>query len=294
MKIISTKKPLSATPDELKWDVRQRLAMLEATALWEGRVTTPVLTRLFGISRGQASKDFSLYHQLAPDNLVYDLNQKAYFPSDQFQPVFIRGTADEYLRLIEAGHDLGHSVTLPIIPSAVSVELLRPSERKLDLQVLRVVNQAIREKRQLAVIYQSMTREPRALLLEPHTLVYNGYRWHARAFSQEHGEFRDFVLARFLSLPEVREVAQHLKQEDLDWNTWETWIIAPNPGLGAEQQAVIADDYGMVDGKLQLDVRKALALYYLRMLHLDGDEAVIDPKVNQIVLTARIQRAPSY
>lgn len=293
MNISAKKKPSHVASGELKWDVRQRLAMLEATALWEGRVTTPVLTRLFGISRGQASKDFSLYHQLAPNNLAYDLNQKAYFPTDHFHPCFIRGTADEYLRLIEAGHELGQSVTLPIMPAAVSVELMRLPERRLDLQLLRVVNQAIREKRQLAVTYQSMSREPRVLLLEPHTLIYTGYRWHVRAFSHEHGEFRDFVLARFLSSPEFREYGQHFKEEDSDWDTWETWIIAPNPGLGAEQQAVIADDYGMVDGTLQLDVRKALALYYLRMLHLDGDEAVIDPKVNQIVLTARIQRAPS-
>lgn len=134
------------------------------------------------------------------------------------------------------------------------------------------------------------TREPRTLLLEPHTLVYTGYRWHVRAFSYEHGDFRDFVLARFLALPEISESGQHRKEGDFDWNTWETWTIVPNPDLESGQQAVIADDYGMVDSQLQLDVRKALALYYLRMLHLDGNETVSDPKVNQIVLTARIQR----
>ena len=59
--------------NQLKWDTRQRLAMIEASILWEGRVTSSVLSKLFGISRGQASKDFSLYHQLAEPESVFRL-----------------------------------------------------------------------------------------------------------------------------------------------------------------------------------------------------------------------------
>lgn len=93
--------------------------------MWEGRVTSGSLIQLFGISRGQASKDFSLYRQLAEGNLLYDRNQKAYFPSDQFEPRFMRGTADEYLCLSEAGCCLGQSVVLPIIPTGIGLESLR-------------------------------------------------------------------------------------------------------------------------------------------------------------------------
>jgi len=80
--------------NQLKWDTRQRLAVVEATALWEGRITSGILMQLFGISCGQASKDFSLYNQLAVGNLIYDRKLKAYFPSDTFTPCFMRGTSD--------------------------------------------------------------------------------------------------------------------------------------------------------------------------------------------------------
>ncbi|WP_341326851.1 WYL domain-containing protein [Methylotuvimicrobium sp. KM2] len=272
---------LNQTDSPLKWDTRQRLALLEATVLWEGRVTTGSLIQLFGISRGQASKDFSLYHQLAKRNLLYDRKQKAYFPSDQFTPHFMRGTAEEYLRLIEAGSCLGQSVVLPIIPIGIGVEILDPPERKLDLQILRIVHQAIREKRQIKVAYQSLSREPRSLVLEPHTLVFNGFRWHIRAYSLEHEGYRDFVLARFISSPELLENAEYFVENDQDWTQFETLVIAPHPDLSPEQQAIIADDFGMEDGKLHLTVRRAMRLYYLRLLHLD--ESPLAPKIQQIV-----------
>lgn len=255
--------------------------------MWEGRVTTGSLIQLFGISRGQASKDFSLYHQLAEGNLLYDRNQKAYFPSEQFVPRFMRGTAEEYLRLIEAGGCLGQSVVLPIIPTGVGLELLYPPERKLDFQVLRVIHQAIREKRQINVRYQSLSREPRLLVLEPHTLVFNGFRWHIRAYSHEHNGYRDFVLARFISLPELSDSATYFVENDADWNRLETLVITPHPELSPDQQAVIADDFGMTDGKLHLTVRRALRLYMLRMLHLDVSPLM--PKIQQIVWLNREQ-----
>lgn len=265
----------------LKWDTRQRLTLLEATALWEGRVTTVSLIQLFGISRGQASKDFSLYHQLAPGNLAYDRNHKAYFPSDDFVPRFMRGTAEEYFRLVEAGSLLGQSVVLPIVPTGVGVEYLSPPERKLDFRVLRLIHQAIREKRQFRASYQSLTSPAKPLTLEPHTMVFNGFRWHIRAFSREHGDYRDFVLARFVSVPELDGSAAFGIDDDQDWKQIDSLLLAPHPGLSPQQQAVIADDFGMVDGQLNLQVRRALKLYVLRILHLDIEHD--DPKVQQIV-----------
>lgn len=268
--------------EELKYDIRQRLAMLEATVLWEGRVTTTVLSRLFGIARGQASRDFTLYQQLAPDNLVYDRHQKAYLPSDRFSPFLMQGTAEEYLQLARAGRSLGQSIVLPIIPATQGVEIVCPPTRKLDLNVLRLVHQAIREQRQIEVIYQSMTKDSRIVLLEPHSLVFNGFRWHVRAFCHEHDEFRDFVLARFISVPVLNGSCEHCIEDDINWQQFETLVIAPHPELNPAKQSAIADDYGMQDGVLRLRIRRALILYYKRMLHLD--EANNDAAAQQIIL----------
>lgn len=269
MKSTLTQRTARPQPGSLKWDVRQRLAMLEAAALWDGRVTTNVLTGLFGISRGQASKDFSLYQAMAPRNLVYDRNAKAYLASSRFKPHFMRGTSEEFLLLADVSASLGKSVILPITPASAQLEVVRPPERQLDLHLLRMLNQAIRERRQFMVHYQSMSSPARNIILEPHTLVYNGFRWHVRAFSLEHGEFRDFVLARFLTWEFLEHAAQHVAEHDDEWNQFDILHIAPNPLLNPQQREVIADDYGMDGGVLKLTVRKALALYYKRMLDLD-------------------------
>jgi predicted DNA-binding transcriptional regulator YafY len=65
--------------------------------------------------------------------------------------------------------------------------------------VLRAVLRAICERRALEVLYQSMSRpKPLRRAIEPHALAHDGFRWHARSFDREHGEFRDFVLGRLL------------------------------------------------------------------------------------------------
>lgn len=97
----------------------------------------------------------------------------------------------------------------------------------------------------------------------------------------EHKAYRDFVLARFVAPPELGEAALHFAEQDQDWQSYEALIIGPHPDLTPEQQSVIADDYGMEDGRLTLIVRRALKLYYLRMLHLD--EASATPKIQQII-----------
>ncbi len=76
-------------------------------------------------------------------------------------------------------------------------------ERAVDPYVLRALMRAIRERRALEALYQSMSR-PTALrrTIEPHALAHDGFRWHARAFDRESGEFRDFVLGR-LSKPRL-------------------------------------------------------------------------------------------
>ena len=92
-----------------------------------------------------------------------------------------------------------------------------------------------------------MVRHPRIFPL------YNGFRWHIRAYNQEHQTYRDFVLARFITSPELGEAALHAAEQDHDWQSVEALIIAPHPDLTPDQQAVIADDYGMEDGRTASD-----------------------------------------
>jgi len=270
--------------DALKWDLRQRLKLLECTLLLNGWVRTQALTESFGISRAQASKDFAVYQSLAPGNLVYDRSGKRYEAGESFRPVLLSGRTSEMLDLLAAlpGED---RPVVALAAAGPSVEILRPMERELDLDVFRAVSAAASNGCRVAVEYQSMRRpEPRRVMLSPHTLVYSGFRWHVRAYSHEHDAYRDFVLARMHRADLLSSEAGESGEYDRDWHETVELAVGVHPDLVAAQQAVIAADYGMRDGRTVYAVRRAMVPYFLRLMQIDPEREHPDPKVQQIRL----------
>ncbi|MFI9652498.1 WYL domain-containing protein [Guyparkeria sp. GHLCS8-2] len=269
---------------DLKWDLRQRLKLLECTVLLNGWVRTQALTESFGISRAQASKDFAVYQALAPDNLVYNRSQKYYEPAEHFAALLLSGRTSELLDVLAALPGENRPV-VALAAAGPTVELLRPLERELDLDILRAVSAAASNGHRLRVDYQSMRRpHPRTLELSPHTLVYSGFRWHLRAFSHEHGEYRDFVLARMTNAAALPDQPGAPRDGDADWFEEVTLRVGVHPDLPPAQQAVIAADYGMVDGERGVTVRRALLPYLLRLMQIEPEREHPDPVVQQIRL----------
>jgi len=270
--------------DDLKWDLRQRLKLLECTLLLNGWVRTQALTETFGISRAQASKDFAVYQALAPDNLVYNRSQKYYEPGEHFAARLLSGRTSELLDVLGALPGADRPV-VALAAAGPNVELLRPLERELDLDILRAVSAAASNGHRLRVDYQSMRRpEPRAIELSPHTLVFSGFRWHLRAFSHEHDEYRDFVLARMASAEPLPDRPGAPRDGDGDWFEEVVLRVGVHPDLPAAQQAVIAADYGMVDGERQVSVRRALLPYLLRLMQIEPEREHPDAVIQQIRL----------
>ena len=275
---------MQTVQDTLKWDLRQRLKLLECTLLLNGWVRTQALTESFGISRAQASKDFAVYQSLAPDNLVYDRSQKRYVAGEAFRPALLSGRTSEMLDLLAALPGEGRSV-VALAASGPAVEILRPMERELDLDVFRAVSAAASNGWRVAVEYQSMRRpEARRVELSPHTLVYSGFRWHVRAFSHEHDEYRDFVLARMRRAEQLPEAPGAPRADDRDWSEIVELVVGVHPDLPPAQQAVIAADYGMEDGRTAYPVRRAMVPYFLRLMQIEPEREHPDPRVQQIRL----------
>lgn len=268
----------------LKWDVRQRLKLLEATVLLTGWVRTQSIMSVFGISRAQAAKDVALYQKLRPNNLVYNASRKFFEPGENFEPLLLQGKTSELLDVLGQFRD-EDSPVIALTAHAPSVTMLRPLERELDLSIFRAVSAAATLGQRVSVNYQSMNRpEPVPLILSPHSLVYSGFRWHVRAFSDSHEEYRDFVLARMRGPARLLEVPGVPADGDEPWQREVEVVITPHPDLPRAQRQVIADDYGMKRGQLQIQVREALLGYMLRLMQVEPDRVHPDPKVQQIVL----------
>jgi hypothetical protein len=271
----------------IKWEQRQRLTLLEATVFWSGELSTNVLMECFGISRVQASKDLTLYQSLCPGNIRYDKFLKRYVIDEAFKPAFMTGTAGEFLQVLKVRQDRTGGALVTLVKNLPEVDVIEPVFRQVNPAVLQAVNQAIVAGKEVQVRYQSMSRpEPALHRLCPHALVFDGLRWHARAFSYTHHEFRDFVLARMLSA-ELMVSADVDTSEDVAWHKFVDVRIGAHPGLSATQKEAVEFDYGMEAGVLEHQVRAALAPYFLRVMRINRDDLTREAMVQQIVLLNR-------
>jgi hypothetical protein len=263
-----------------KWGQERRLEFIDFRLLWDGRLNRSDLTAFFGISVPQASTDLALYQQMARKNVVYDKQQKAYVATPEFSPVLASPDSLSFLnqvRQVEA-HLLPKEATfLGWYPPA---GVVRPPLRSVPAPVLRLVLEAIRSNRVLRVFYQSMNRDnPSYRNIGPHAIVFDGMRWHVRAYCFERQEFRDFVMARILKCEKSDDSNVDVSKDDC-WKTIVTVMLKTASHLTAGQKRAVALDYGMDNDRLSIPTRKALLLYVLKQLPIVTKEA--SSKHNQL------------
>lgn len=268
-----------------RWNLLLKYQLIEIIVLWEGRLTTGILTRAFGIGRQQASKDINTYKDtVAPGNLVYDKHIKGYKPDTNFKPVLTKGSIDEYLQLINSRKDTTTHFSYMDIEQA-NTEVISSPARFLVPENIRPIIAATRDNYRLEIQYLSFSSgSEENRVITPHTLVYSGYRWHVRAHCEKHDDYRDFVLSRISTVPEPILPSEHSILEDEAWNTHITLKVIPDPRLSDFQQKIIAREYNMSDGILEISTRAALASYYLQYLRITPTLPEQTPEAQQLIL----------
>ncbi|TGD61604.1 WYL domain-containing protein [Tabrizicola sp. WMC-M-20] len=269
----------------LKWGVERRLEFIEFRLFWEGGVNRADLIDMFGVSVPQASKDLTLYQERAPQNAVYDKSAKRYVAGPEFVPVFLDPDPDTYLLRLRAFAEGFAEAGANWLGEAPVADIAMMPRRKVEAGVLRSVLAAVRDGRSLEIQYQSMSRDrpdPVWRRITPHAFGYDGFRWHARAWCHETSMFKDFLLPRVLAVDDLGAPGVGGSQDALWHETFDV-VIVPHPNLSTGQQAVVAKDYGMADGKSVLTVRYAMLFYALKRLGLLEDARDRDPRTQHIV-----------
>lgn len=273
------------------WGAERRLQFIDFRLRWEGRINRADLTDHFGVSVPQASLDISKYTELAPINLEYDRSSKTYVATADFRSVFPQTSAHHYLAELlatKAGVLDGSSSFIGVVPETV---LVPTPGRSLNETIVAAVVKAIREKLSILVSYQSMSSlDESARLLSPHSLGYDGFRWHVRAYCHRRKNFNDFVLARILNL-ESFALDYVDASDDAQWHTWVTLVLAANPKLHPAKKRVIELDYGMTNGEAELPCRQAFLLYTLKRLGLMDEKSDL-PLTQHIFLKNRADIQP--
>lgn len=269
----------------MKWGVERRLEFIEFRLFWEGGVNRADLIEMFGVSVPQASKDLTLYQEKAPGNALYDKSARRYVAGAGFRPVFLDPDPDAWLLRLRSAAEGFADAGGNWLAAPPEADMALTPRRKVDTAALRGILAALREGASLEILYQSMNParpDPVWRRISPHAFGYDGFRWHVRAWCHETGKFKDFLLPRVLDIGE-RGAAGASGEEDRLWHDHFDIVIAPHPGLSAGQQAVVARDYGMADGRAVLSTRYAMLFYVLKRLGLLEDARDRDPRTQYIV-----------
>jgi predicted DNA-binding transcriptional regulator YafY len=268
--------------DDISWQLQRRFEMIEWRAYWLGRINRSDLEDRFGVSTPQASADLRSYQEAVPGNIEYDATEKAYVPSASFHPRFLRLSADRYLIQLDAILNNAVPAVDTWFGSVPPAAVMPTVARSVDAETLRTLLRAITWRREVEVEYQSLTSSRRRGIV-PHSLAYDGHRWHVRAWCAERLSFRDFVLSRILSVGETRP-SDVDPTNDVVWNTMVSLKLVAHPALDDAQKKAIERDYGMEKGELVLQSRLALSYYVIRRLNLDLTQGEISPLRQQIFL----------
>jgi hypothetical protein len=272
-----------AERDDVRWGLAQRFEFIEWRVYWMGRVNRRDLEEKFGVSTPQASVDLRTYQEMAPRNIRYDLTDKAYVATPTFRQLYLDLSADRYLLQLNAILNGAISPNDTWFSSPPPAAVTKNIARSVDPVTLQGVLRAIEHQEEINVLYQSLTNT-RHRAIAPHSIAFDGHRWHARGWCPEREEFRDFVLTRMLVL-DRGGTSNANASDDIEWLTLVELNIVAHPDLSAAQKSAIEHDFGMIDGVLRLKTRLALAFYLIARLNLDLTDENIRPERRQIFLT---------
>jgi len=284
---------------DVKWATRQRLQYIEIMAWYTGVVTRSDVARAFGLSDPAATKDLKLYSDLAPGNLVYNHSVFGFVPGDGFSSVFADLTPAVVLPIIAANLAVANgpygAESIYGLPTAA----LPLPARLPGARTLAQITRAIHGHRKLRVTYRSLSNReggesPPQRIIEPHTLVNAGIRWHARAYNEETCDFRDFVLSRIEQAECLEAPAESSVHYDDDWVETVRLRLAPHAGLDTARRASLLLDYGgAADAVIEIEVRRALLGYLLQRLNVDTTpKHEMNPDVCQLMLLNRDEIEP--
>ena len=250
--------------DNLSHAQRQRLAFIDFSLQYFGQVSRQDLIAKFATGLAAATRDLASYRALAPNNMQLVHSTKSYHRNSEFVALF---NHDPEVILHGLANGFGDGLSHPVQPSAVCVDAVQLIHPNTD--IIAGIMRAIQHQQAIAVTYVSVSSGETEREIVPHTLVNNGQRWHVRSFDRTHQTFTDFVVTRIKSVKlSINEPFDHeLANQDNAWQQLVSLVLIPHPSLPHPE--AIELDYQMLDGRLTIQSRAALAGYLLRQWSVD-------------------------
>lgn len=248
--------------------MEERLAAIDLLLRWEGCVSNSRLRELYQLHFTHASRLIAAYRQTYPETIIEDRARKRFLPRNPDAPTPIgSGGLTDYVQLL---HRTG--------AAPENLVLLHSGTAEVEPRIFAPVQQAIKFQTGLRIEYRSMSNPtPHWRLVFPHACIQTQGRWHMRAYCQESGEHRDFVLGRISSAQTDDTACPASADTDLAWNEQLELTIQPHVAMSPAQQDVVRFEKFREANSMVRTVRAALATYVLHELRVAVDVAKQTP-----------------
>lgn len=268
MSIIAEKYKNTEGIEKLTFAQKQRLSFIDFCLLFKGSINRKELTEKFEMGMANATRDLTLYKELAPQNIDFNAQDRTYLQSKNFKPLFSYNSKQTLAKLSHKISDGFDGVMEVAFPVDAPLQLNVP-----DIFIVAKIVQAVLKGKAISIIYTSLSSGSKAREIVPHTIIDNGLRWHVRGYDRKTNSFRDFVITRISKVTLLDKPVEEFETaiEDNQWMRKMDLHIVPHP-TNVQYPQAIELDYGMDKGMLQLTVRAALVGYLLRRWNVDCTE----------------------
>lgn len=247
---------------------RERLAYIDFSLEFYGSIARGELMAYFDTAVASSTRDFTLYRELAANNLILRHEDKRYYRTDTFQALF---NHDSRAALSILANGFGDGVTADQAGYRFCEET--PDLTVPPQSILATLSRAISQKQAVQLTYLSLSSGSSERVIIPHVIVNNGQRWHIRGYCRSRRQFRDFVCTRMteVCLNETPVEPHEQQLADIEWNHMLSLELVPHPNL--QHPEAIALDFGMLRENNQpirrISIRAARAGYLLRHWQVD-------------------------
>lgn len=250
---------------------KNRFNTLELLLQWQGQLTSTELSKLTRTSIDTAKRNIQGYNRLYPNATIYDVSQKCYIPSPDFKPQTSDCQLHEYLKLLNEHFFLISTVQNAPHSANSYIYSINPPARNIQPHLIRKILKACRQKLRIEVEYLSLSNDEfEVRIIQPHSLVFDGNRWHIRGYDERRRRYQDFNLSRFQGDIEFEGQGNNSMEHDFDWHTQVDIVICPDPRLSVAQRTCIEQEYQMQAGRLVVSCKAALVNYLLLQLRVES------------------------
>lgn len=265
-----------------RMDIQEsRLEQVTRLLIWEGRLSRAQLMERFGLSGTRASEWLKEFRDARPDWSEWDTKLRSLVTTRAAYRAIEKNeaTAVSFMGFTEPD----------VMPLDGNSTLVLPwNFSRMSPYVFSRLRLAIKDGVRVTFSYASMTRPVvHFRVIEPHSIVRAGRRWHVRGYCTERQDFRDFVLGRMSDVALKDEPCEHHVADDAKWNRSVKVRIVAHPSLSAEQAQVVRREFFAGTAARTTTCRGPLVPYFIQEIRAATDMERQLPPDYQLALDNR-------